>query len=202
MERTRVSGQPSSISYRGRKASRSCLRFARQEAEGAEPRVSETTLTPAANDGAYRIGVYVDDTFGREYARYGLAQSVVAGSRLAWDNVRFYVDFVGRLFTGRESVRDAVGGPLLIAKTTKEAADAGLRSFWVIVAMLSIALAVFNILPIPVLDGGHLVFLAYEGITRREPSVRVRLVVQQIGMVLLLVFMAFVIFNDAVRWFG
>ena len=110
--------------------------------------------------------------------------------------------FIGKLVTGRESVRDNVGGPLMIAKQSKEAADRGLRVFWEFVAYLSIALAVFNILPIPALDGGHLVFLAYEAVVRREPSLKVRLVVQQLGVALILALMVFVIFNDAVRWFG
>ena len=77
-----------------------------------------------------------------------------------------------------------------------------MQQFWFMVAMLSIALAVFNILPIPALDGGQLVFLAYEGIVRREPPLKVRLVVQQVGVALILMLMVFVIFNDAIRWFG
>ena len=110
--------------------------------------------------------------------------------------------FIGKLVTGSESVRDNVGGPLMIAKQSKEAADRGARRFWEFVAYLSIALAVFNILPIPALDGGHLVFLVYEAIVRREPSLKVRMVVQQVGVALSLMLMVFVIFNDAVRWFG
>jgi len=57
-----------------------------------------------------------------------------------------------------------------------------------------------NILPIPALDGGHLVFLIYEAITRREPSIKFRMVVQQIGLVLILGFMAFIIVNDILRF--
>jgi regulator of sigma E protease len=87
----------------------------------------------------------------------------------------------------------------MIAKVTKEAADQGAPFFWRIVAMLSITLAIINILPIPALDGGHLVFLLYEGITRKEPSMRVRMALQQVGMVLLLGFMTFVIFNDILK---
>ncbi len=56
-----------------------------------------------------------------------------------------------------------------------------------------------NILPIPALDGGQLLFLLYEAVTRRRPSVRVRLVAQQVGMILLIGFMAFLIFNDILR---
>ena len=120
-----------------------------------------------------------------------------AGLGDAARHTAFYVQIIARLFSGKENVRDSVGGPLMIAKQTKEAADQGMGAFWFMLAMLSIALAVFNILPIPALDGGHLMFLLYEGITRREPSLKVRMAVQQVGMVLLLAFMAFVIFNDA-----
>jgi regulator of sigma E protease len=71
--------------------------------------------------------------------------------------------------------------------------------FWRLVAALSVTLAIMNILPVPALDGGQLMFLLYEGVTRRKPSVRVRLVAQQIGMILLLGFMTFLIFNDILR---
>lgn len=189
------------------------IRFARPEAlaQPSDPppvtrlggdAVHVVTVTPEATESGYRLGVGNDPEYGRAFARYGLGAGIVAGSQMAWEQVALYGNLFARLFTGRENVRDSVGGPLMIAKMTKEAADQGLQSFWVIVAMLSIALAVFNILPIPVLDGGHLVFLIYEGITRREPSVKVRVAVQQVGFVLLLAFMVFVIFNDAIRWFG
>jgi regulator of sigma E protease len=87
----------------------------------------------------------------------------------------------------------------MIAKVTSQAAEAGPTVFWRIVAILSVTLAIMNILPIPALDGGQLLFLLYEAVTRRRPSVRVRLVAQQIGMILLLGFMAFLIFNDILR---
>ena len=156
-----------------------------------------------ASGGTYLLGIADDpEALGVRYRRYGVVEGVQAGVADAARHTAFYVHVIGRLFSGKEDVRESVGGPLMIAKQTKEAADAGPGSFWFMVAMLSIALAVFNILPIPALDGGHLMFLLYEGITRREPSLRVRMAVQQVGMVVLLLFMAFVIFNDAARWFG
>lgn len=163
----------------------------------------EETVTPTRSGGSYRLGVTSDpDALGRRYMRLGPGEAVAAGVSQAWDLLALNATMIGRLVTGRESVRENVGGPLIIAKQTKEAADAGGAVFWRMVGLLSIALAIFNILPIPALDGGHLVFLLYEAITRREPSLKVRMVVQQVGMFLILALLAFVLFNDAVRWFG
>ena len=103
------------------------------------------------------------------------------------------------MVSGRENLRENMGGPIAIAKVTKQAADHSWGAFWRIVAILSITLAIVNILPIPALDGGHLMFLLYEGITRREPSLKVRMVMQNIGMIILVAFMAFLIVNDFLR---
>lgn len=166
--------------------------------------IYQAAIVPdASSEGRYLLGVAPDpDTHGIEYRRLGVGEALSAGVDEAVGVTTLYVSMVGKLFTGRENVRDNLGGPLEIARQSKIAADRGGASFWGFVAFLSIALAVFNILPIPALDGGHLVFLVYEGVTRREPSLKVRMVVQQIGLALILMLMAFVIFNDAVRWFG
>lgn len=163
----------------------------------------QESITPSESDGAYRLGVVADpEALGYRFRDYSFTEGVAAGVTMAVDRTAFYVHTIGRLVTGKENLRESVGGPLMIAKQSKEAADRGPGTFWSMVAMLSIALAVFNIFPIPALDGGHLVFLLYEGLTRREPSLKVRIAAQQVGMVVLLLFMAFVIFNDALRWIG
>lgn len=166
--------------------------------------VYEADLTPRRAGNRYLLGVGGGDAnaFGSRVESLGLGEAVVEGTHQMVATTSVYFQFVGKLVTGRESVRENVGGPLMIAKQSKEAADRGVASFWGFVALLSIALAVFNILPIPALDGGHLVFLVYEGVVRREPSLKVRMVVQQVGVALILALMVFVIFNDAVRWFG
>ncbi len=165
--------------------------------------VYEAEVTPRPVGDGYQLGIGLDVTaVGQRIERLGLGRSLALGTREASSTVALTFGFIGKLVTGRESVRDNVGGPLMIAKQTKEAADRGGAAFWTFVAYLSIALAVFNVLPVPALDGGHLVFLAYEAVVRREPSLKVRLVVQQVGVALILALMVFVIFNDAVRWFG
>ncbi|MBN2732625.1 MAG: site-2 protease family protein, partial [Balneolaceae bacterium] len=66
---------------------------------------------------------------------------------------------------------------------------------------LSVTLAIMNMLPIPVLDGGHVMFLVYEGITRREPSEKVRMALQQIGFFIIIALFIYVTFNDIIRQF-
>ncbi|QXD16302.1 RIP metalloprotease RseP [Rhodocaloribacter litoris] len=158
-------------------------------------RVYEASVTPDERGGRYVLGVYqltrsVD---------YGFGEAVVAGLEATWLNTRIIVTSLKRIVFGSESLRENLGGPIQVAVLTREAAADGAYSFWNIVAVLSITLAIINILPIPALDGGHLVFLLYEAVARREPSLKVRMVTQQIGMALLLGLMAFLIFNDILR---
>ena len=168
---------------------------------GGETLTASVTPEPAGE--RFVMGIALDNTtLGVETERLGTGEAVASGWSRTVATTATYFGFIGKLFTGRESVRESLGGPLVIARESKRAADRGGQSFWSFLAFLSIALAVFNILPIPALDGGHLVFLIYEGIVRREPSLKVRMVVQQVGLFLILALMAFVIFNDAVRLFG
>lgn len=165
----------------------------------------ETELTPMVEDDRYMLGVgpptfpILANEFGIQQRTYSPLAAVASGAEDTWINTRAIVVSLTRVFTGQENFKENVGGPIMIAQVTKEAADMGARFFWNIVAILSITLAIINILPIPVLDGGHLVFLLYEGITRREPSLRFRMITQQVGMILLLAFMTFLIFNDILR---
>jgi len=152
----------------------------------------EVALNPDSTGGRAIIGV--DQLF--RMRSFGVGEAAVAGVVDTWMNTRLIASSLKRIFTGQDDFRENIGGPVMIARATKEAADRGAPFFWNIVAVLSITLAIINILPIPALDGGHLVFLLYEGITRREPSLKVRMVLQQIGMVVLLIFMVFIIFND------
>ena len=164
-------------------------------AETERGKLYQTLVRPQEVDGGRVLGVFQI----LRVREYGFGDAVAAGLSDTWTNTRVIATSLKRVFTGQENFRENVGGPIMIARVTKQAADAGAPFFWNIVAMLSITLAIINILPIPALDGGHLVFLIYEGIVRREPSLKVRMVMQQIGMVLLLAFMVFVIFNDILK---
>ena len=110
-------------------------------------------------------------------------------------------DLIWKLITHQESIK-GLGGPIRIAQFAGQAAQQGFLSLLGLAAFLSVNLAILNILPIPVLDGGHLVFLTIEGVKRKPVSLKGRMIAQQIGMSLLLVLMVYVTYNDIARLFG
>src|SRR5690625_3294304 len=161
------------------------------------------TLMPDANN---KLGIYApnpDSLFEIDRFTYGLFESLNIGVERSNATLTGIVQGFSKMFSGDISVRESLGGPVAIANVTKQATDrGGWIGFWNITAFLSVTLAIMNILPIPVLDGGHLMFLIYEGITRREPSPRVRMWLQQIGFLLIIALFIFVTFNDILRQFG
>ncbi len=143
------------------------------------------------------------DVFELQQKSYNAAQSFGVGLDRTNDTFFGIIKGIGRMFSGDISVRENLGGPVAIANITREATDAGgWRGFWNITAFLSITLAIMNMLPIPALDGGHFMFLVYEGITRREPSPKVRMGLQQLGFIFLIGLFILITFNDILRTFG
>ena len=108
--------------------------------------------------------------------------------------------FVKKLIFRQESMK-LVGGPISIARMAGETARSGLIYLFGLMAFLSINLAILNILPIPILDGGHILFLTFEGITRKPLSLKQRGILQQIGLAFLILLMVYVTYNDIVRLF-
>jgi regulator of sigma E protease len=95
-----------------------------------------------------------------------------------------------------------IGGPILIAQMAGEVAQRGILELLSFTALLSINLAILNLLPIPILDGGHLLFSFIEWVRGRPVSLRKREIAQQVGMVLLVALMVFAFYNDIFRWLG
>lgn len=166
---------------------------------------SSKTFVVAPNENN-KLGIYApqpDSIFQVEQFKYGLIESVGVGVDKTNATLSGIIGGFSKMFSGEISVRDNLGGPVAIANVTKQATESGgMIGFWNITAFLSITLAIMNILPIPVLDGGHLMFLIYEGITRQEPSPKVRMALQQIGFLLIIALFIFVTFNDILRQFG
>jgi regulator of sigma E protease len=130
--------------------------------------------------------------------KIGAGEALVSGGDMVIRLTKLIVVSIYKLIAGQESIR-SVAGPIGIAKMAGDYARAGFGSLIVFMALLSLNLGIINLLPIPVLDGGHLVFLGIEGIIRKEIPVKVKLVVQQVGMVLIFALMVFVIYNDIIR---
>jgi regulator of sigma E protease len=149
-----------------------------------------------------RIGAGATGTaFSIPRERVGPLTAIAQGAAQTWQWVRLTVKFLGQMFTGEQSAR-SIGGPILIGQLSGQVARDGAESFLNFMALLSVNLAVLNLLPIPVLDGGHLVFLAIEGIRGRALSINQRMRLSQVGFVLILMIMAFAIGNDILRLFG
>ena len=125
-----------------------------------------------------------------------MAESV----RQTYGVVELMVVIVAKLFTGGISL-DTVGGPIMIAQMAGDQAKAGISSLFLFIAVISVNLAVINLLPIPVLDGGHLLFFLIEAVKGRPVSLKVREIAQQVGMVLLIMLMVLVFYNDITRIF-
>ena len=127
----------------------------------------------------------------------GLGRAVVLGGLGVYNFSWLILDSLGELFQG-DRLTD-VGGLLSIAQLAGQTAEQGLHSFVRFLAIFSVQLAIINLLPIPVLDGGHLTFLTLEAVMRRPLSLRQREIFQQIGLAIVLLIMVLATFNDLNR---
>jgi regulator of sigma E protease len=146
-----------------------------------------------------RIGV----SFDRENAprALGLVGSFASGTRATVELSALVVRFLGQLVSGQASARD-VGGPILIGQLSGQAARAGPLSLITLMAILSVHLAVLNLLPIPILDGGHLVFLAIEAVRGQALSLTARARLSQVGFLMILAIMVWALTSDVLRLTG
>lgn len=133
--------------------------------------------------------------------RPGLFGAIVHGAAETWDWISLTVGFLVDLIVGDTSPRN-LGGPILIGQVSGEVARAGAEELLNFMAILSINLAVLNLLPIPVLDGGWLVFLGVEAVRGRALSLEQRMRLTQVGFVIVLAIMVWAIANDVLRLFG
>ncbi|MBB5348350.1 RIP metalloprotease RseP [Desulfoprunum benzoelyticum] len=144
----------------------------------------------------YMIGIVKDDKV--EYQRVGPVQAFIDACRQTWMYVWLtamgFVKILQRVVPASE-----LGGPILIAQIAGEQMKAGWINLVYFMGLLSVNLGILNLLPIPVLDGGHLVFLSIEGVLRRPVHERAQIIAQQVGIALLGALMIFVFYNDIIR---
>lgn len=157
------------------------------------------TLTLQATPGTDgKIGVTIGHFFAGDvsYKLYGFFESFYYAYMDIVGMTKLTFSMVGKVFSGDVEFSKAFGGPVKIAQIATKSAESGFSSFLFFLALLSLSLALINIMPFPVLDGGHLVIILIEGITKREIPIKVKMAIQNAGFVLLLLLMAFIIYND------
>ena len=143
------------------------------------------------------IGIYPEIS----YVDMTLNEALLSGWSRTVDGFSMIIMSLKMLGSGDASVSD-FGGPIMIAQLAGQTAEAGIIPFLTLMALLSVNLAFLNILPIPVLDGGHILIHLIEAIINRPLNLKARIVIQQIGMVFILILMVTVIFQDISRLFN
>jgi len=162
-----------------------------------KPKIDEFKNILGQNVRIGRLGVKPSGE--REYVKYGPVEATKLAAQKTWDLTTMTYVSLWRLMTGAMSFKESVTGPIGIFMVTSKAAYEGFAYVIGLMAILSISLGIFNILPIPVLDGGHLLFLVIEKIRGKVVSEKIYERVTQVGMALLGTLMIFVIYNDIVR---
>ncbi len=127
---------------------------------------------------------------------YTLLEALPEGVNSIRNVIGLTAQGIAGIISGKTPFSQSIAGPIKIAQLASQTAELGIITYLSFMAFLSISLAILNILPIPALDGGHLVFLIVEGIIGRELPVKLKLIIQRAGFVLLLAFMAFAVYND------
>jgi len=157
------------------------------------------TVTPA-NDGKIGILTGIMIYAPVELEHYNFLQAGLKSIQNIYESTGLFFSIIAKVITGKVEFANAFGGPIRIAKMAAQTADVNLLSFLNFLALLSLSLAIINILPFPVLDGGHIIIVLVEGILKREISPKVKILIQNIGFIILLLFMAFVIYSDIMNF--
>ncbi len=170
--------------------------------------ILQLKVTPTAHQdnrgqrqGKIGVSLLIDSKLLESYRaewKFGPVEAFSAAVNKSWEIGTLTLKMIGKMIVGRASV-DNLSGPISIARYAKTSADAGLSQLLGFIAVISISLGILNLLPIPVLDGGHLLFYLIEWIKGGPLPEKVVMIGQQIGMGLLLLLMSVAIYNDLVR---
>ncbi len=164
-----------------------------------EQLVVELTPRQRETGGDYLIGIApLNETETRTYDFFDAFRE---GARRTSELIELTLVFVQKLFTGSVSAKN-IGGPITVVQVAGQAAQTDLAAILSVLAFISIQLGILNLLPIPILDGGHILFYTIELLIRRPLSVRAREMAQQVGMAMLLMLMVLAFYNDIVRLWG
>ncbi len=159
-------------------------------------RVATPVLDESGETPAYRIGIQLQAL--PQMVPVGVFEAIRLGSKATVDATGFIANALGRLVSGKESVKN-LGGPILIAQEIGNATAQSLNSLFILMALLSVNLGLLNLLPIPVLDGGHALFLIIEMIARRPLPESVRSATGYAGLFFIIAIMLLATYNDILR---
>jgi regulator of sigma E protease len=148
-------------------------------------------VTPADQGGKGKIGLYTGI-----FQRYPPGRAVVESARYNWNVVRQTMAVLGKIFTRQIAAKSALSGPLEIASLSGQAARSGAKNLLYLMGFISISVAILNLLPLPILDGGQIFLLAIEGLIRRDLPVAVKERINQVGFFLLVGIMLVVLYFD------
>ena len=174
------------------------LRYEADETDVMRPAYCEI-MTPISEEGTIGITLQATEPVKITEVEYGFFESIPAGAMLGINQVKSYWDQLAMMVNPDTKLYKEVGGFLSIGSVFPDTWN--WLAFWNITALISIMLAVMNLLPIPVLDGGHVLFALYEIITRRKPSEKFLEIAQTIGFALLMLLLIYANGNDIFNLF-
>jgi regulator of sigma E protease len=168
-------------------------------------RILELTVTPEIRQEGEvmvgKIGAYVGATPEFVMTRYGVVDGLWRAAVRAWDVAALTLKMMGKMLMGEVALKN-LSGPLTIADYAGKSASMGLTQYLTFLALISVSLGVLNLLPLPVLDGGHLMYYLWEGVTGKPVSDVWMERLQRGGVAMLLLMMSIALFNDFTRLFG
>ena len=163
-------------------------------------RDKDTLNLAVTPDNLGKIGVIIGEKFmGQvDYKTYGFFESFYYSFIDIGRFTELTFSMLKNVIVGNVAFSSAFGGPVKIAQFAAKSANTGFMAFIYFLAMLSLSLAILNILPFPVLDGGHLVIIIIEGLIKREIPIKAKVAIQNAGFIILILFMAFIIYSDLI----
>ena len=157
-------------------------------------RLETLSVTPRSEEGTGKIGVVIG-----YYQRYGPIDAVGASVQYNIDIVRQTFAALGKIVSGRLAAKSALSGPIEIAALSGAAARSGFKVLLHLMGIISISIGILNLLPIPILDGGQITILMFEGVRRRDLSIKVKQRIQNVGFAMVVLLMVVVLYFDLVK---